>query len=387
MSAGEPIFSPEPGKTPSYYSNEKLPAWFKLAAIDPVPEALFVETFGELPTGEHTLFPISRDQLPVRAAPASTRLNTSTVLHLSDIHFGVDYAFPMLAVPRERPLLDIIEEDLRDAPPGLIIVSGDITSRADANVLQDEGLTFLRALSERLRVPPECFVVVPGNHDIPLKKFRPIDYSHETSFRLFAKEFYGRDASYPELRSFTLPTGLQIEVLAINSVRLRHEKEKNFGYVEWRLYDRMLSGIPHNPEVFRIAVLHHHLVPASLEESVDPDWPEASLSATLDAGAVIQGLQRYGFSMVLSGHQHVPAASTISRANFENGPVDLDAVNALTVLAAGSAGSSRLSDELRDNSFTTIRFGNGQFEAVARRYNKGLAPSTYFSIRGNAAGR
>lgn len=202
VSAGEPIFSPEPRKTPSYYSNEKLSAWFKLAAIDPISEARFVESFGELPTDEHTLFPISRDGVLARAAPVSTRLNTSTVLHLSDIHFGVDYAFPTVAVPGERPLLNIIEDDLRDTPPGLIIVSGDITSRADANVLQDEGL---------------------------------------------------------------------------------------------------------------------------------------------------------------------------------------DAVNALTVLAAGSAGSSRLSDELRDNSFTTIRFENGQFQAVARRYNKGLAPRTYFSIRGNAA--
>ena len=238
-------FSPQSlGRRPPTVPMRSFPLGSSSALSILFPKNYSWSLFGELPTGEHTLFPISRDQLHLGAGPASTRLNTSTVLHLSDIHFGLEYGFPMVAGPGETPLLEIIEQDLRDAPPGLIIVSGDITSRADANVLQEEGLTFLRALSGKLRVPPECFVVVPGNHDIPLKKFRPIDYSHETSFRLFAKEFYGREVSYPELRSFTLPTGLKVEVLAINSVRLRHEKEKNCGYVEWRLYDRVLSSIP-----------------------------------------------------------------------------------------------------------------------------------------------
>src|SRR5262249_48072374 len=153
----------------------------------------------------------------------------------------------------------------------------------------------------------------PGNHDIALKKFRPQDYSHETPFHLFTKEFYGRTMLYPQLRRFTLPSGRALEFLGVNSVRLRHESEKQFGYVQWPLYEDVLRESPRDPDALRIAALHHHLVPALREESIDPGYPDAAVSVTLDAGAVIEGLQTYDFSLVLHGHQHVPAATRITR--------------------------------------------------------------------------
>src|SRR5262249_13162558 len=43
--ADGPIASPEPHKTPSYYSTEKVPAWFKLTSIEPLEKSIFMERF------------------------------------------------------------------------------------------------------------------------------------------------------------------------------------------------------------------------------------------------------------------------------------------------------------------------------------------------------
>jgi 3',5'-cyclic AMP phosphodiesterase CpdA len=372
-----PISSPEPAKTPSYYSTDKVPAWFKFTTIDEIDESAFIVRFAPPPTGEGTLFPVWRGQRPNVGKTDPLRLKTSTLLHLSDIHLGSDYGFPSVAAPGQTPLLDIIERDIRGETPSVVVVSGDITTHADANVLQDEGLRFLKALSTRLGVPPEQFIIVPGNHDIALKRFRPQDYSHEAAFHLFTKEFYGRVTSYPDLRSFLLPSGRLLEILLINSVRLRRETEKNFGYVQWPLYDDLLRVAQHDPNSFRVAVQHHHLVTALREEALDPDYPEAAVSTTLDAGAVMEGLLTHGFRLLLHGHQHVPAATRISRVNFD------EQAN-IVALAAGSTGSKRLSDELRDNSYNVVKFTEKGarigFDITARRYNQGSPPRPHFQV-------
>jgi predicted MPP superfamily phosphohydrolase len=379
-----PMSSPEPVKTPSYYSADKVPAWFKFTTIDEIDEAKFVERFAPPPIGEGTLFPVWRGQPHTIGRPEAIQLKTATLLHLSDIHLGTDYGFPDAPEPGQAPLLDIIERDMREEKPSIVVVSGDITTRADANVLQDDGLRFLRALSGRLDIPPENFVIVPGNHDIALKRFRPQDYSHEAAFHIFTKEFYGRALGYPDVRSFVLPSGKVVEILQINSVRLRHESEKHFGYVQWSLYDDLLRALGRDPDAFRVAVQHHHLVSARREESLDPDYPEASVSTTLDAGAVIEGLQAHGFQLALHGHQHVPAATRISRGS-SNGVVNFDTRGNLLVMAAGSAGSNRLSDELRDNSYNVIKFldkgaAGIRLEIAARRYNRGSPPQNHFQV-------
>jgi predicted phosphodiesterase len=272
----------------------------------------------------------------------------------------------------------MIQHDLRDDPPGLIVVSGDITTRADANVLQDDGLRFLRALSKALKVPEECFVIVPGNHDIALQNFTSADYSHEAAFNLFTKEFFGREMKCPELRRFQFANGRTVELLAMNSVRLRHKAESQFGYVQWRLYDEALRLTERNPDDFRIAVLHHHLISASREERIDPNYQPASISVTVDAGAVVEGLQCNGFKLALHGHQHVPAIGRIDRGSPVGGKVKLSEDGGMVILAAGSAGAARLSDEMRDNSYNVIRFLEKGYSVEAKRFNRANAPEILF---------
>jgi len=376
---GRRMASPDPRYTPKYYARKKFPAWFRFASIDEVSAAEFERRFGPPPQGDGTFFPTSNERSQViRKVSDAIKLDRSSILHLSDIHFGVDFGFPFRSAPGKTSLLEAIVRDLRDDPPGLIVVSGDITSRADANVLQDQGLRFLRALSDALKVPKECFVIVPGNHDIALQDYRPSDYSHETAFNLFTKEFFGREVSCPRLSRYRLANGRTVEFLAINSVRLRHKTEKQFGYVQWGLYEDALRVTQRDPKDFRVAVLHHHLVAASREEALDPNYPEAGISVTLDAGSVVQGLQSNGFQLALHGHQHVPAITRIDRGSAVDGNIRLSDKGGMVVLAAGSAGATRLSDEMRDNSYNVINVLQEGYSVEAKRFNPGRAPEKLY---------
>jgi predicted MPP superfamily phosphohydrolase len=380
VGSDRPIASPEIGRTPSYYAEARLPGWFKLENIEEVSERDFVDTISEIPLGESTFFEVSGRLVHADHKPTNwIQIKGSTILHISDVHLGSDFAFPSKEGPGAVPLIDVILRDTADTPPGAIIISGDITTRADTNVLFNEGLGFLNTLVDKLSLTPDQVIIVPGNHDIPLSKFAPHDYSHEIAFKSFLNAFFKRSVSYPELRHFILGNGLRLQLLTMNSVRLRRETEKNFGYVQWPLYEDILKATPYDPATLRIAVLHHHLVPAPREEVLDSNYHEASVRVTVDAGAVIAGLQRHQFQLALHGHQHVPAATRVSKGILEDGSCNLNGLGAhLTVLAAGSAGAARLSDEMRDNSYNLLKFDANNIEIEARRYNPGLLLSTYF---------
>jgi len=73
-----------------------------------------------------------------------------TIVHLSDLHFGrVD--------PR---VLGAMAEEIADAAPDIVVVSGDMTQRA-----KTEEFVAARAFLDSLPVP---WIGVPGNHDVPL---------------------------------------------------------------------------------------------------------------------------------------------------------------------------------------------------------------------------
>jgi len=164
-------------------------------------------------------------------------------------------------------------------------------------------------------------------------------------------------------------------------VRLREKKESNYGYVDWTLYADILKSKPKDPSSLRLAVLHHHLVQAPRVEIIDPNYSDASVSTTIDAANVIEGLQVNGFDLALHGHQHVPALSRVSRALSINGSDVVEFRKDLHVLAAGSAGSSRLSDEMRDNSYNLLDVTPEGVEIEARLYNKAKPPRTHFKYK------
>lgn len=72
------------------------------------------------------------------------------ILHLTDLHFG--HERPELVAPLARAI--------QAAEPGLIVVSGDLSHRARGGQFR-RAMAFLTSLG----LP---FVVMPGNHDVPL---------------------------------------------------------------------------------------------------------------------------------------------------------------------------------------------------------------------------
>jgi len=165
-------------------------------------------------------------------------------------------------------------------------------------------------------------------------------------------------------------------------VRLRKVEEANYGYVEWSLYDSRLRATPKDPDVTRVAVLHHHLISIVKEEFYDEDYKFAGISTTLDGGAVIEGLQAHEFRIALHGHQHVPGIARISRGVLDRDNMAMPSPD-LVILAAGSAGAKveRLTPLMRDNSYNLLKFMRDEIVIDVRRYNSGLPGSRYFAAR------
>lgn len=380
--------APEIERTPKYYgANKNIETWLRMRSIEKVTLERFSGRFGSVPAGEHTFFPVSPDGGARSSQPSSkyVRLTSDYVVHLSDLHFGSDHGFPLRKEVGKEPVIARIKQDIEEAcrgSPGLVVVSGDLTSKGDANALQVEGLNFLNALSVELKVPKEAILVIPGNHDFRLMDYEPTDFSHERPFNLMLREFYGSYDPNERFRRFLFPSGQCAEFLLINSVRLRKKEEGNYGYVEWSLYESRLRASRKDDDVTRVAVLHHHLVSMPREELLDKDYPYAGVSTTLDSGAVIEGLQAHGFRLALHGHQHVPGVAHISRAVINGGDASIPRPD-LAILSAGSAGakSERLADVMRDNSYNLLKFTPGEIQIEARRFNPGMGGSRYFSTR------
>ncbi len=379
--SGEFISSPDTLTTPEYYHTAKVPAWIRLNAIDSVSMDAFVREFGGIPVQEDTLVPIelpSGERGPERrnVVEESGRLRGSVVLHLSDLHFGADFGFPAVAGPGSFPLLDLLADDVTrtaGGQVGLLVVSGDITSRGDASHLFNTGKPFLHELRKRLGLEPGQVVIVPGNHDVPFKDFA-LTYDHEEAFNDFVKIFYGSARPQLQLLRFVLPSGRPVEFLTINSVKLRTTETSNYGWIDWQTCERLLEAAPErDPATLRVAVMHHHLVGAPKEEPLpDPEYSYGSISVTLNAGAVTEGLQKHGFRIVVHGHQHTPAIIRVGRGRRRDGSLALDGFeDGLYLIAGGSAGAAarRIQGEVRDNTYGLLSVSDGSVDVRVRAFN------------------
>lgn len=374
------IVSPQIESTPNYYNSVKLHCWFQFCDIKLISLAEFTTCFANIPAGNNTLF-----VLPYQDESDTKRIliKNANILHISDIHFGNDFGFPFKTLYGSgyTNLLDTIKKYfhfLNKIEIGLVIVSGDITSRGDMGVLQGPASEFLNGLCAILKISNNQVVIVPGNHDIPLKDANFYDYNHEKSFKLFLKDFYGEIKEINGYEKFITHDGFKIDVLRINSVRLRNKAESNYGYVGWDDYRYMIDENLTDKSALKIAVLHHHLITVPTEEPIDSEYPYGSISVTLDAGKVIEGLNHYNFDIVLHGHQHMPGINKISRGLFNGDNINLD--KSLLMFGAGSAGAKveRLNGQFRDNSFSILSFSGNSMKIESVQYNSTREPNKLF---------
>lgn len=207
----------------------------------------------------------SPERVPAPRAPEDRRV--TTLLHVSDLHFGSPY------VPEVGEALQRFAHELQ---PEVIVASGDFTQRA-----REEQFREAREYLDRF--PPVPLVVVPGNHDVPLWRV------HE---RIFSPYAHYRKHISAALDTVTELPGAVIVALnsaaplgAIVNGRI-HRWQIEFAR---KAFERAPEGAQ------RIVVAHHHFAPP-------PDWERVDVMPR--AKRALDAFTGMRVDLVLGGHLH-----------------------------------------------------------------------------------
>jgi hypothetical protein len=271
---------------PDYYLHyeERVFAWFLLASI----KGVSFDNEVAARFGDHTLLSLKRaeDNRIEKLAADTSASNKSCVLHLSDLHFGSDYAF---AAQREKldigdlrkTLTECLSADLKRIGQhdniAAVLVTGDFTTGGDwQDGTREDVLQEFEALRAVLGLQPEQIIAVPGNHDIVrYPKGSSIDisamvlnnqttYQHEREFRTFVDELAGRNwkDSLNYVRRLRLKEA-DLLLCLLNSCTIAATEWTEYGFVGTSGIDAIgtLRDEPISRPTFKFIALHHHLLP------------------------------------------------------------------------------------------------------------------------------
>lgn len=294
------------------------------------------------------------------------------VLHLSDMHFSRDFhAFGLDRSSRtQRTLFAYLNEDISRLfgrkPPAAVIISGDITWRGLAEEFE-LAREFIDDLLSTYALVPEQLLVVPGNHDIRWSSAadgydptRPVDVVSERAtqnYRTFYRAVFGRNESenLSMGRRYTLENGVTLSVLGLNSCLLEHAHHHGYGFVSTRQIGDAVRELGWNDsakgETYRIAVLHHHLIPVSATETPSH---QPNYSVTIDAGHIMEKLVEAKVDLVLHGHMHQPYVGARTRyVDSATGTIE----RRLRIVSSGSCGVKRdLLGRIGKHCYSVIEF-------------------------------
>ncbi len=189
---------------------------------------------------------------------------TFTIAQISDIHTGSSFF--------DENLMNSVIREINEMQPDIFIVAGDLTS----NGYRDE---FELAAEYIDKIEVANKIVLPGNHDA-----RNVGYLH------FRDLFGNPNRRY----DFEMPDGTPVRVVAVDSGK----PDINDGEVGRGAYPDISQGMKSDGGVFRVFLIHHHLLP------VPGTGRERNI--VLDAGDVLALLRSLDVNLVLSGHKHVP---------------------------------------------------------------------------------
>ena len=230
------------------------------------------------------------------------------LLHLSDLHFGT-----------ERPACLIsIQEFCREQQPELVVVSGDLTQRA-----RYREFFHCKQFLDSLNCP---YLVVPGNHDIPLYHVWDRIFNPFTRYQLF----FGNMEMTLETEHFY--------VIGVNSIRRRYHTRGHISLEQIQQIDQILKQAP--ADKIKIIAAHQPFY-------TPPDDPHGIKDCPLLGRMALEVWSQSGLKALLHGHLHQSAVFDL------NSLYHLGAGHPVLDIHAGTATSYRLHHAL-SNSFNVI---------------------------------
>jgi predicted phosphodiesterase len=254
------------------------------------------------------------------------------LLWVSDLHYSYSNDHYGFSIDCQDVVKESIELRIEHAlnkngikDIGGVIISGDITWKASKEEFELAN-SFTSWAKRWGKLGNYQFAICPGNHDIafsadPSKKKAKITKAPDEAraqFEDFYKElFYMKPNEYISSgRRFLLGNAVPVEIVCLNSSYLTQHEDfyQGHGFLGRKQLDdaaeRMGWQSNVDPLVFRIVVLHHHLLPVTFREIPVAD---RQYSVVLDAEALSRWIVEYRVRLVLHGHMHNPFMSRVSR--------------------------------------------------------------------------
>lgn len=367
---------PDLSLVPSYYhhSANEVHGWFNLISIEAVEyDEEVANRFGDgtAIVLEEAFEPAQSDEGNDRALTAQ-----SSILVLSDLHFGPDYEFLKQGEvspigSEKRTLTECLVSDLRQKglydDIGAVMVTGDFTSNGkweDQDIADIAGE--LNALATELEIDIRSFLALPGNHDgvrypenwdgdvAKLAVDNQVSFKHERDFRFFLNHLQGRDIQEPlEYVERIRLKNADVLIGVLNSCRILATSWTEYGYVGRSGIEtiRELGTQTVTRPTFRVLGVHHHLLPVNQVESPQKN----GVTLSLDASKILETAQEVGVHVAIHGHQHMPHLARYQSFSLTGSRQS----KGLTVVSNGSAGVSakRRPGEER-NTYCVITFSS-----------------------------
>ena len=411
------IPSPELEYTPNYYNNQNYYAWFKFNKIEECDieevrnysyvekDSLFVEnrsnykkfngkrvySIEELIQQNRTIWFV-RDYDKNNDADFEIQLlnanvvephnfsenyfetGSDTLLWLSDLHFGSNNVFKVkMENETDVTLTAHIKKAYNDMEKlGGLIITGDITSFGEAEGFA-KAKEFIVDLNRNLerKLGSENIIFCPGNHDLLRKEEELDDHGipekvseNPDSIQAY-QEFYSsihnlNPNEYMACgRRLLMSTGRTVEIVALNSLLLQQYLNfEGHGFLSESQLEYVAKSMGWKENVqtnsVRIAIMHHHYMPACLVEQVDI---KKSSSVVYDAERLMQWLTKYNVKLLLHGHKHQSFVSKVGRYNNSACELKEDEIKYIYIVGMGATGAEKC-----ENKFSTLKFCNDEIQ-------------------------
>ncbi len=243
------------------------------------------------------------------------------VAHISDPHFGTEDPQVLAGL-----LADL---DGRTAPaPAFVAVSGDLTQRA-----RTEQFRASRAFLDRLTCP---YLVVPGNHDVPL-------------YNVFRRLADPLGTYRAEVTSDLAPTYLA-ESIAVAGIATAHGFTRKSGKVSRGQIAAACASLAAAPAPWKILVAHHPFI-----------GPEIAKDDLVDDSATaLTAFRAAGVNVILTGHLHLA---------FSDDATMTDTTHRIVAVHAGTCISTRTRGE--PNNYNRIAFDGDEMTVTVRAWSGG----------------